>query len=211
MTEWKLQAEELANCNCNFGCPCQFSVLPTHGNCEAVAVFDIESGHYGDTDLAGVRAAGVYHWPGAIHEGNGQMQLIIDDSATPDQRTAIQAIMMGEDTDELATMWYVFSAMSPTKYETLYVPIEANWNREERTGFAKVSGVFDVKVNPIPHIVSGAPHRASIHLPNGFEYRHAEAASGTAKTTGGEINLTFDATHAHLAHLNISGHGVLGA
>ncbi len=211
MTEWTIQGEELANCNCNFGCPCQFSVLPTHGNCEAVVVFDIEAGKYGDTDLAGLRAAGVYYWPGPIHEGGGQMQLIIDESASPEQRAALQAIMTGEDTDEMATMWYVYSAMAPQKHETLYLPIELDWDREERKGFAKVHGIFDVEVNPIPHIVSGAPHRASIQLPNGFEYRHAESAAGTTRTSGGAISLTFDATHAHLAHLNISGHGVLGA
>ncbi len=139
------------------------------------------------------------------------MQLIIDESAKADQRAALQAIMTGQDTDEMATFWYVFSAMAPLKHETLFVPIELDWNREERSGYAKVAGVFDVVVNPIPHIVSGAPHRASIQLPNGFEYRHAEAASGSATTKGGQISLTFDATHAHLAHLNISGHGVLGA
>ncbi len=139
------------------------------------------------------------------------MQLIIDESATAEQRAALQAIMTGEDTDEMATMWYVYSAMAPTKHETLFVPIELNWNRDDRSGYARVQGVFDVEVSPIPHIVSGAAHRASIQLPNGFEYRHAEAASGSAKTTGGEISLTFDATHAHLAHLNLSGHGVLGA
>jgi len=211
MTEWTIQGEELANCNCNFGCPCQFSVLPTHGNCEAVVAFDIHSGHYGDTDLGGLRAAAVYYWPGPIHKGGGQMQLIIDESASADQRTALQAIMNGEDTDEMATFWYVYSAMAPTKHETLFLPVVLDWDREERTGYAKVAGIFDLKVEPIPHIVSGAPHRASIQLPNGFEYRHAESASGTTRTTGGAISLNFDATHAHLAHLNISGHGVLGA
>jgi hypothetical protein len=108
-------------------------------------------------------------------------------------------------------MWYVFSAMAPKKHETLYVPIELDWSREDRTGYAKVTGVFDVKVSPIPNIVTGDPHRAAFHLPNGFEYRTAEAASGSAQTTGAAISLAFDATHAHLAHLNISGHGVLGA
>ncbi|MDN3721278.1 DUF1326 domain-containing protein [Roseibium salinum] len=42
MKDWSIQARELANCNCNFGCPCQFGVLPTTGNCEAVVVYDIE-------------------------------------------------------------------------------------------------------------------------------------------------------------------------
>ncbi|KUJ76976.1 hypothetical protein AVO45_10855 [Ruegeria marisrubri] len=211
MTEWTIEAEELANCNCNFGCPCQFSVLPNHGNCEAVVVYDIKTGHYGDTKLDGLRAAGVYYWPGPIHEGNGQMQIIIDEKADTDQRAALEAIIKGEDTDEMATMWFVFSAMCPTKHETLYAPIEVDWSREERLGHAKVGGVFDVSVAPIPNIVSGDPHRASILLPNGFEFRQAEVASGSAKTTGGAISLTFDATHAHLAQLNLSGHGVLGA
>ena len=87
MQDWHIEAEELANCNCNYGCPCQFGVLPTTGNCDAVVVYDIQKGHYGDTKLDGLRAAGVYHWPGAIHEGNGQMQLIIDESdrAAPPQ------------------------------------------------------------------------------------------------------------------------------
>ncbi len=210
MTEWKLQGETLANCNCDFGCPCQFSSLPSHGNCEAVVVFDITSGHYGDTDLSGLRAAGVYHWPGPIHEGNGQMQLIIDERADADQRAALQAIMSGEDTDEMATMWYVYSAMAPTKHETLFAGIDVNWSREDRTGYAKVKNVFDVDVKPIAHIVSGQPHRASIQLPHGFEYRNAEVASGTARTSGSAIDLTFESSHAHLAHLNISGHGVVG-
>lgn len=210
MTEWTIQGETLANCNCNFGCPCQFSVLPSHGNCEAVVVFDIKNGQYGDTDLSGLRAAGVYYWPGPIHEGNGQMQLIIDERANTDQRAALQAIMSGEDTDEMATMWYVYSAMSPTKFETLYAPIDLDWSREDRSGYARVKGVFDVDVSPIAHIVSGEPHRASIQLPHGFEYRHAEVASGTARTSGAAISLAFDSTHAHMAHLNISGHGVVG-
>ncbi|MGA7790694.1 MAG: DUF1326 domain-containing protein, partial [Xanthobacteraceae bacterium] len=29
------------NCNCAYGCPCQFNALPTHGNCEAVAGMQI--------------------------------------------------------------------------------------------------------------------------------------------------------------------------
>lgn len=208
MTEWSIQGEELANCNCNFGCPCQFGVLPTTGNCEAVVVYDIETGHYGETKLDGLRAAGVYYWPGPIHEGNGQMQLIIDEKASPEQRAALEAIMSGEDTDEMATMWFVYSAMSPTKHETLYAPIELQWDSEHRTGHAKVGDVFDVEVGPIPNIVTGDPHRISIQLPHGFEFRHAEMASGKARTKGGEISLQFDSTHAHLAKLNLTGHGV---
>ena len=36
-TEWSLTAKEFVNCNCAYGCPCQFNALPTHGKCEAAA------------------------------------------------------------------------------------------------------------------------------------------------------------------------------
>lgn len=209
MTDWHIEGEELANCNCNFGCPCQFGVLPTTGNCEAVVVYDIRKGHYGDVVLDGLRAAGVYYWPGPIHEGNGQMQLIIDTNASDAQCAALEAIMRGEDTDEMATMWFVYSAMSPTKHDTLRADINLQWDIDNRAGQATVDGIFDVEIRPIPNIVTGDPHRISIQLPHGFEFRHAEMGSGSAQTKGGEISLAFDATHAHLAKLNLTGQGVL--
>tara|TARA_B100000780_G_scaffold16739_1_gene10986 strand:+ start:568 stop:708 length:141 start_codon:yes stop_codon:yes gene_type:complete len=46
----------------------------------------------------------VYYWPGAIHEGNGQYQLIIGDSASATQKSTLEAIMSGKDTEEMATM-----------------------------------------------------------------------------------------------------------
>ena len=51
MTPWELEAVELVACNCAYGCPCQFNALPTHGNCEAMAGFKINRGHFGDTLL----------------------------------------------------------------------------------------------------------------------------------------------------------------
>ena len=42
MTSWEVHGRELANCNCAYGCPCQFNALPTYGTCEAAAGFEIE-------------------------------------------------------------------------------------------------------------------------------------------------------------------------
>lgn len=210
MTDWSVQGEEMVNCNCNFGCPCQFGVLPTDGVCEAAVVYDIKKGHYGDIKLDGLRAAGVYKWPSAIHEGNGHMQLIIDKAANEDQRAALQAILSGEDTDEMATMWFVYSTMSPNKHDTLYEDISLDWNALERTGTAQVGDIFGLAVQPIPNIVSGLPHRIGINLPNGFEFDHAEMASGRTKTTGGDISLDKNNdTHAHFAKLHLTGSGVV--
>ena len=66
--EWTVQATEFANCNCAYGCGCQFNALPDKGFCEAVAGYQINQGHFGAVQLNGLRAAAVWHWPGAVHE-----------------------------------------------------------------------------------------------------------------------------------------------
>ena len=211
MTSWELHGRELANCNCATGCPCQFMALPTHGTCEAVAGFEFDSGHHGDVDLGGTRAAMVVKWPGPIHEGNGTMQIVIDERATPEQRDALYRIMTGEDTDEMGTMWWVFSMMSPNKLETLYKPISFDMDMEARTGRIEVPGVVETEAGPITNPVTGAEHRARINLPHGFEFRVAEMAKGTTRTSGA-IDLPNNRdSHVHMVEIHLSGQGVLAA
>ena len=143
MIEWRVKGRELANCNCDYGCPCQFDALPTHGNCEAVAGYQIDEGHFGDTRLDGLCAAGVYYWPGPVHEGNGTMQLIVDASASDAQRAALLAILTGEETAPMATIWAVYSATCPTKLAPLSKPIELAIDVEGRTGRIVVPDVFE--------------------------------------------------------------------
>lgn len=45
-TEWYVKAREFANCNCSYGCPCQFNALPTHGYCCAVSGFEFDEGRF---------------------------------------------------------------------------------------------------------------------------------------------------------------------
>ena len=70
-TEWRVKGTELANCNCAYGCPCQFNALPTHGHCRAAAAWEIEEGHFGEVHLDGLRSAFLISFPGAAHQGNG--------------------------------------------------------------------------------------------------------------------------------------------
>ncbi|MBD0275794.1 MAG: DUF1326 domain-containing protein, partial [Acetobacteraceae bacterium] len=35
-TDWRLQGDWIKNCNCAFGCPCDFNARPTHGNCQGL-------------------------------------------------------------------------------------------------------------------------------------------------------------------------------
>ena len=66
MTDWYIKAKEFGNCNCSYGCPCQFNALPTHGFCAAVASFQIEEGRHGAVVLDGLRACGRCSLPTAL-------------------------------------------------------------------------------------------------------------------------------------------------
>ena len=94
--DWMIRGPEVSTCNCNWGCPCQFNSVPTYGNCRAAVAMRIDEGHFGDIDLTGVLWAGMFAWPGAIHEGHGECLPIIDDRATAAQRDAVLQIMSGQ-------------------------------------------------------------------------------------------------------------------
>ncbi len=208
MIEWRLKGREFGNCNCSYGCPCQFNALPTTGTCEAAVGYQFEEGYFGDVDLGGIRAASIYQWPGAVHEGNGTMQLIVDDSASEEQRQALLRIMAGEETEPMTTVWAVYAAMCPTKLESLSRPIELEIDVENRTGRVVVPDVFESVGEPIRNPVTGDIHRARINLPHGFEYEIAEIGSASTKTTG-EIKLSFEKSYGQFAELHLSNTGVV--
>lgn len=209
MTPWEIDAVEIANCNCSFGCPCQFNSLPTNGNCEAAVGFVIKKGHHGDVRLDGIKFALTAQWPGPIHLGNGTVQLVVDSSATPEQRDAVATIVSGGDTEEMATMFWVFSKMAPNKLDTLSRPIDLEIDIDARKGHVRVADVFDLDVEPIRNPVTGAEHRARINLPHGFEYRIAEVASGTTRTSGAIPLRNSKNTHAHICRILMNGQGVI--
>lgn len=208
MVEWVIKGKEFANCNCSYACPCQFSALPTHGNCCAAGAFLIDEGHYGKVKLDGLRAVGLYSWPKAVHEGNGTMQLIIDERADDKQRDALIKIMTGKDTKDMATMWWIYSAMCPNKLETLFKKVDIEVDVEGRRGRIAVDGILETVGEPIRNQVTGAEHRVRIDLPNGFEYRIAEIGSGTTKAIG-DLKLDLKNSYSQFANLHLSHAGVV--
>jgi len=207
-THWQIKGRELVNCNCAYGCPCQFNALPTHGNCRAVIAYQIDKGHFGEIRLDGLRAALILSWPGPIHEGNGTMQAIVDERADARQREALRKIIHGEDTVEMATMWWVYSKMSPNKLETLYKPIEFEMNTEKRTGRMSIPGFAEMTGEPIHNPVTGAEHRARIDLPHGFEYTIAEMGSASSSVKG-PMAMELESSYGQFAELHLSEKGVI--
>src|SRR5437764_1323967 len=85
-TDWRLSGEWIKNCNCAFGCPCDFNARPTQGYCKGFLGMHILDGYFGDVRLDGLSFFVVVDFPGPLHEGNGTVQAIIDERATEAQR-----------------------------------------------------------------------------------------------------------------------------
>lgn len=206
MTPWEIQGSELINCNCAYGCPCQFNAPPTTGFCEAMGAIAIDKGHYGDVRLDGLKIAVVFQWPGAIHEGKGKCQPIVDAKANPQQREALLKIMSGQDTEPFATMFSVFASTLEKVFDPIFTTIEYEVDVDARRGKVSVEGVFDLTGEPIRNPVSGQEHRARIDLPHGFEYELAEVGSASSRSRG-NIALELKNSYAQFARLHMNGKG----
>lgn len=205
--DWALKGPHFMNCNCDYGCPCQFAALPTDGTCKAVVAWRIDEGHFDQVRLDGLIAVNTYDWPGPIHEGNGTMQSIIDERADAEQRKALAAILTGEGAENGSTMLWIYHAMCETVHEPLFKAIDLTVDFEKRTGRLEVPGLVSTTVEPLKNIVTGAEHRAHIGLPSGKEFNLAEVASGTTKATGA-VPLEFSDSHAHFAESTMTSRGI---
>ncbi len=205
-SQWMMRGVEYSNCNCDWGCPCQFNAPTTYGNCEAVASGHIEEGYFDDTRLDGLNWAMLLYWPSEIAEGNGRQQVIIDESAGPDQREALRKILHGEATAPGATHFFVFNSTMTEVLPTLYLPIELEIDIEARRARLNVNGVVESTGSPIIDANSGEEHHARINLPNGFEYTVAEIGSGSTKSQGGiELDLSDSYGQFCILHMNQDG------
>jgi len=210
MTEWEFEGRELANCTCEYGCNCQFSALPDKGHCHAVVGIQIDKGHHGDTSLDGLRFAGVFKWPGPIHEGNGQAIAFVDESATPAQRDALLRILSGQDTDPFATVFAVFASTITDMKEPVFTKVDFEVDVDGRRGRLFVKDYIEMNGEPIRNKVNGAEVRAQIRLPDGFEYEVAEVGSASSRTQG-PVQVSTSNTYGQFARLHLGSHGVVRA
>jgi hypothetical protein len=203
-----MSGPSITNCNCDYGCPCQFNALPTHRQCEAVAAMHIDAGHFGEVKLDGLKWVALFHWPGAVHEGNATCQAIIDERADTKQRDALLQILSGQASEPGSTFIQVFASTVTKALEPLFKPIELSIDVPKRKATIRVPGLVDTGIEPIRNSVTGAESRAQICLPDGFEFTVAEVASGTTKSNAG-VKLDLKATHSHLSRLDLTESGVI--
>ena len=205
-SDWRLEGEWIKNCTCAFGCPCDFNALPTEGYCKGMVGMRITTGHFEKTKLDGLVFAATVDFPGALHQGNGQLQPIIDERATPEQREALFNIMSGKFSAE-GTLFQILSLIVTKVHDPLFVPITFSFDKDGRVARLVAKGVLESDVEPIKNPVTGAPHRIQVVMPEGFEHRAAEVASADIRSTGA-IKFETRGTHSSLANVVQTPEGV---
>lgn len=204
--DWRLEGEWIKNCNCAFGCPCDFNAPPTHGECRGLLGMRIRTGHFETVALDGLAFFVIVHFPGPLHEGNGEAQPIVDERATPEQREALFKIMSGQNSAE-GTLFHIFSLIVTKMHDPVFSTISMTFDKDARTARLSIPGVLETDVEPIKNPITGAPHRIKVVMPEGFEHIEGEIASANISSTGA-IKYSTHGSHATLAHVVQTPDGV---
>jgi hypothetical protein len=204
--EWMIRGVEYGNCNCAWGCPCQFNASSTYGHCEAVVGGIIAEGHFNDTQLDGVKWVMIVQWPGEIADGNGRQQFIVDETATAEQRESMLKILAGESTAPGATHFFVYNSTMSEVLDPIFAPIDIAVDVDARQGRISVGDLVESTGAPITNPNNGEPYQAAIELPNGFEYTKAQMGTGTSRVRAGiELDLQDSYGQFNILHMNQDG------
>jgi hypothetical protein len=172
-TPWSLEADYLQACNCDYGCPCEFSAPPTLGFCEGIGAWKINQGNFGDVKLDGLAVGFAAHWPKAIHEGDGTLALFVDERATQPQRDAILTICSGQagglPFEILAT---TFSKVLDPFFVTFEFKLDG------RNSSVRVGDAMQMEAEPIKNPVTKEPESVRVEHATGFIFKSGEAVSG---------------------------------
>lgn len=170
---WTMKAKYYEACNCALGCSCNMSGFPSDGKCEGTVTFAVTEGEKDGVDLSGAKVASVVKWPGAIHEGNGVLAVVID--ATEEQQGPIVSILTAEDP---GLPWEILAATISEIHGPFFEPISI----EDVDGNPRITvgDKYDVAWEAFTDPVTGARHEPHMVLKDGFIFQ-----DGLIGTTSG--------------------------
>ena len=161
-TPYRVTLHHIECCNCNHGCNCQFGGFPDLGPCEFMLGFQVIEGQYGQVSLDGVKFVVACKYPKAIHEGNGQVALFIDEEAAAGQVEALTAILSGQAG---GMPWEALAGTIGSFQGPIRKSIEMTV-KGTRSGF-RIPGILEVQQTPLKDSVSGNEKEVQIVYPKG--------------------------------------------
>jgi len=190
-TKWTLKGQGYEFCNCDFGCGCNFGGFPNSkdGSCRALVGLNITRGKGGDVDLSGVKCAGIYHWPKAIHEGNGKVAFVVDPATTEKQVEALGQIFTG------ALGGMPWEVLGPTAAVVGLVKAKITIEGSGQKSTFRVEGIGEGRGEAFKNPVTGEDHFAQVHLPTGFIWKKGECGQGTFRASAAGVSVGAEKTN----------------
>jgi hypothetical protein len=201
-TKWHINGDYLLACNCDYGCPCNFNARPTPGTCEAALGVVVNDGAFGNVSLNGLQFVYTAKWPAAIHEGNGVAAMYFDESASPEQRSALQQIISGQ------AGGLPFSILAGTWSRLLEPRItKVRVESAGKDSVVEVDGLVRFAFQPIRNPVTKAEAYPKVVLPQGFIFKEGDQYSlgeFWVRDTP-ELTYAYPGKCAELAHVQWGG------
>jgi hypothetical protein len=170
---WRLSGRVLVACNCDWGCPCNFNARPTTGKCEGGWTWHVDRGAYGTVTLDGLNFSVHAKWPGAIHEGNGEALILIDERADALQRKALEALLEGK----IGGPWQILGWTWPTMHGPYPVSYDLAFDGVKTR--MKCGEYVEIECGPIRNPVTGAESYPGVSLPQGIIFKNGDFGATT--------------------------------
>lgn len=167
-SHWTLKGTAFISCNCDYGCPCNFNALPSKGKCEGGWTWQVERGTVDDVPLDGLSFSVYAKWPGAIHEGNGEAVIFVDERGDARQRQAIATLVGGT----AGGPWGVLGWTWPKLHGTIALPYSVTNDGIASRVTAGDALQFESEV--IKNPVTGAQVHPGVVLPEGIVVKRAD-------------------------------------
>jgi hypothetical protein len=207
MPAWRMKGEYIKNCNCIQSCPCDANGNPApHPYCEGMVAMNIQEGNFDGVDLKGIKWAAAVHWPGAMHQGNGDVEVFVDEKASKPQRDALLQILSGKAG---GAFFEIVAAVCPNFKGVHFVPFDWRFNKEKRQARLSIPGFLETTTEPLKVIPTGEEQRVIVKMPNGFEYKEMEVAQAVTLRSTGAIKFEWKGTHSSLAHVEHTHKGLV--
>jgi hypothetical protein len=139
---YELEGQLLEVCNCNVLCPCWIGEDPDNGTCDAIVSYKIDKGMIDGVDVSGQSFTMLVHIPGNVLQGNWQVMVLLDESATEEQEEAILGVWTGQRGGPVADL---------AKLVGKVVGVErapVSFDVREGEGTLKIGGIADAEMTP---------------------------------------------------------------
>ena len=196
---WQLKGTVVVACNCDYGCPCNFNALPTQGKCEGSWTWHVDRGVFGNTSLDDLNFTVAVNWPGAIHEGNGEAVILVDERADQAQGDAIATLLSGE----AGGPWAVLAWTWPTVHGPKSAPYEVQFDGVN--SHVKAGDSFEVVSETIKNPVTGAEVHPGATLPEGIVFKQGDFGSSTTFRLSDEVSYEHPGKYTAVASFEYSG------